>query len=87
MNTWLIGNIPVAHQLINYPEALFDVENNVQKRGEKVFYMKGRIMAGQANVEASALGCVDYRWACREEVRECVSPREWSSVRNVIAGL
>lgn len=60
-----------------------DVER--EEYGEKVFFMKGRIMAGQADISKNELGGSDFQWLAKEEVQRVVSPGYWSSVRNMLA--
>lgn len=85
MNTWVVGNLPLTHQIINYAQGPLDTERGIEKRGEKVFYMKSRIMAGQANLEGNKFGLVDYKWASKEEVQGTISARDWTVVRGVLA--
>jgi len=85
MNTWVVGNLPLTHQIINHPQGPLDAEQGIEKRGEKVFYMKSRIMAGRANLEGNKFGLVDYKWASKEEVQEAISARDWAIVRGVLA--
>ena len=87
MNTWLVGNIPINHQIINYPQPLFSEEQQIEKRGEKVFFMKGRIMAGQANLQGNEMGLADYQWLCKEEIQQTINARDWGAVRGVLADL
>lgn len=81
MNTWVVGNVPLIHQIINPPQA---EQGGIEKRGEKIFFMKARIMAGRANLEGNKFGWVDYRWASREEVQDAVTARDWAVVRGVL---
>ena len=85
MNTWIVGNVPAAHQIINYARSIFDAERGIEKRGEKVFFMKGRILAGQANLEGNGLGWTDYRWLTKEEISEAIAARDWNGIKNVLA--
>ena len=122
MNTWVIGNWPVGHQILNYPQprpdplayskprkVLSDAPPNTSSSndttspitspptiptedkpptatlfGEKTFYMKARIMAGQANLTDSKLGLVDYKWLAKEEVQRVLDAREWNAVRGCL---
>lgn len=85
MNTWVVGNVPIGHQIINYPQGVFDAERGIPKRGEKVFFMRSRIMAGQANIKDNKLGILDFKWLAKEEIQEQISPRDWNAVRNILA--
>ncbi|KAF2763444.1 50S ribosomal subunit L30 [Pseudovirgaria hyperparasitica] len=83
MNTWVIGNVPVGH----YAETLANpvTTNGIEKLGEKTFYMKARIFAGQANVEDSVLGVQDFCWLAKEEVQPLVSPKYWKAIHDMLA--
>ena len=87
MNTWLVGNIPINHQIISYPQGIFDDQRGVEQRGEKVFFMKGRILAGQANLHGNEMGLVDYRWLSKEEIQQTIHARDWGAARGVLADL
>ena len=56
-----------------------------EEHGEKVFFMKGRIMAGQADLAKNEYGDQEFRWLAKEEVQKAVTPGYWSSVRNMLA--
>ena len=51
---------------------------------EKTFFMKGRIMAGQADITANELGVEDFKWLAKEEVQKEVSPQYWANVKNML---
>jgi large subunit ribosomal protein L46 len=53
--------------------------------GEKVFFMKARIMAGQADLSKNEFGDSEFRWLTKEEVRGVVTKGYWSSVANMLA--
>lgn len=84
MNTWIVGNAPVGHFVYDFRKVLEDTEKGARELGEKVFFMKGRIMAGQANLKDNKLGLEDYRWATREEVQGLVTPRYWSMCQDML---
>lgn len=76
MNTWIVGHAPIGHQTLSPTPS---------GSGSKVFFMKGRIMAGQANLEGNVFGWSDFKWLTREEVQRHVGNRYWSDVRNMLA--
>ena len=76
MNTWIVGRVPVAHLVAAPPAA--DV------RGQKTFFLKGRIMAGQANLKDNKLGYTDFKWLTREELEKELSPTYFKGVRNMM---
>lgn len=80
MNTWVVGHVPVGHHTIK-PKAI----DQATITGERTFFMKGRIMAGQANLEGNKFGLKDFRWSTREEVERLVTPKYYSYVRNMLA--
>lgn len=53
--------------------------------GEKVFFMKARIMAGQADISKNELGDTDFQWLAKEELQKVVTPGYWSSIKNMLA--
>ncbi|XDG01161.1 hypothetical protein ABKA04_000776 [Annulohypoxylon sp. FPYF3050] len=82
MNTWMVGRVPVAH-MVKKPE--FNEDNSFKQRGEKIFFLKGRIMAGQADLKGNKLGLTDFNWLTREELKEKLSEKYFHSVRNMMA--
>ncbi|KAI0180906.1 39S mitochondrial ribosomal protein L46-domain-containing protein [Hypoxylon sp. FL1284] len=82
MNTWLVGRVPVAH-LVTQPE--FNEDTSLKQRGEKVFFLKGRIMAGQADLNGNTLGYTDFNWLTKDELKEKLSEDYFHSVRNMMA--
>lgn len=56
-----------------------------EQHGEKVFFMKARIMAGQADLAKNVYGDQDFLWLAKGEIEEKVTPKYWSSVRNMLA--
>ena len=96
MNTWLVGNHPVGHRILDYPlraekkqasateAAGKEVASNAETLGEKIFYMKARIMAGQANLSDNKFGLKDFKWLAREELEEQVERSYWHSIKNML---
>lgn len=56
----------------------------MQHLGEKVFFMKARIMAGQAKVEGAALGYTDFKWLAKDEIEQSVEEAYWSAIKNML---
>lgn len=46
--------------------------------------MKARIMAGQADLSNNEFGNTEFKWLPKEEVEKLVTPRYWSSVKNML---
>lgn len=86
MNTWVVGNAPIGHYSGDFKKAITDTEKGTKEVGEKIFFMKARIMAGQANLKANAFGDSEFKWLSSEEIQQLVTPKYWSSVANMLAG-
>lgn len=82
MNTWIVGHVPIGHYI---RQPLLTSSKEVRMPGEKTFFMKGRIMAGQADIKGNTLGLQDYKWLTREEVKKHVKEQYWSFVRGMMA--
>ncbi|KAJ4268566.1 hypothetical protein NW762_002630 [Fusarium torreyae] len=82
MNTWIVGRVPVAH-VVTRPKVKAD--GIVEKKGEKTFFIKGRIMAGQADLEGNPFGYTDYKWLTREELQKELPSEYFRGVRNMMA--
>ncbi|TKA33414.1 hypothetical protein B0A54_14111 [Friedmanniomyces endolithicus] len=60
-------------------------EYEQEEYGEKVFFMKGRMMTGQADIAKNEYGDSEFRWLVKEEVEEAVTGGYWKSVRDMLA--
>ncbi|KAL8828142.1 MAG: hypothetical protein Q9170_006725, partial [Blastenia crenularia] len=85
MNTWIVGNIPLGHYVRNYSAPAIAKDKSHEIRGEKYFFMKGRIMAGQANLKDNNQGLTDFQWLAKNELENVLLPRDWSAIRNMLA--
>lgn len=85
MNIWIVGYHPIGHYVYNNRKPKVDEERGVRLAGEKTFFLKGRIMAGQADLRENQLGLEDFMWLAKEEIEETVPARFWGSVRNMLA--
>ncbi|KAF4630839.1 hypothetical protein G7Y89_g7296 [Cudoniella acicularis] len=81
MNTWIVGHVPIGHY-INKPHYN---PSSLLRQGSKTFFMKARIMAGQANLANNQFGLTEFKWLTREEIEKNFSPKLYSSVRNMLA--
>ena len=79
MNTWLVGRIPIGHYQHDYPS------KTSGERGLKTFFLKARIMAGQANLKDNKLGLSDFKWLSKEEVKKEVDGKYWHAIKNMLA--
>ncbi|KAG7290812.1 hypothetical protein NEMBOFW57_000816 [Staphylotrichum longicolle] len=82
MNTWIVGRVPVAHHVVK--PVLAEDGASVVQRGEKVFFLKGRIMAGQADLSGNKYGLTDFKWLTREELQEVLPEKYYHSVRGMM---
>ncbi|EME85234.1 uncharacterized protein MYCFIDRAFT_203293 [Pseudocercospora fijiensis CIRAD86] len=96
MNTWVVGRHPVGHLVQRFSEpqiskilphklvATATKEFEQEEHGEKVFFMKARIMAGQADVASSELGVKDFAWLTKEEISEKVHKPYFKAISNML---
>lgn len=84
MNTWVVGNAPIGFYHYEFQKAFQNEKKKREELGEKVFFMKARIMAGQADVSKNILGDTEFKWLGKEEIEKLVTPKYWSSVRNML---
>jgi large subunit ribosomal protein L46 len=81
MNTWIIGHVPVGHHVLQP----YYVDGKLERPGERTFFMKGRIMAGQANLKGNLFGLSDFKWLTKQELEDHVRPKYFSAIRNMLA--
>lgn len=83
MNIWMVGRHPIAVEqrapMYRKDETSAD-GLTLKQRGANTFYLKGRIMAGQADLENNGYGITDFKWLTREELKEHLQPEVFSSV-------
>lgn len=82
MNTWIVGRVPVAHRIVK--PVLAEDGTSLLRRGEKTFFLKGRIMAGQADLTGNRHGLTDFQWLTQEELQEVLPKDYYRSVRNMM---
>ena len=81
MNTWIVGNMPVAHQIFRHAKSLA----SSKFVGEKTFYMKARIIAGQLAIKNNHLGLDDFKWVTKDELQTTLRPRDFAAVKDILA--
>lgn len=84
MNTWLVGHHPIAYE---HWEPVYTTEGEkkvVARLGRDTFYLKGRIMAGQADLTNNAYGAQEFKWLTREELQEHLHQTAFSSVEKTM---
>lgn len=98
MNTWVVGNHPIGYHSAAFqaPELTTILPNKLvstskspferEEFGVKTFFMKARIMAGQADLAANAYGDKDFLWLTREEIEKTVEPHYFKSIRGMLPG-
>ena len=79
MNTWTVGRVPIAH----FVRPVEPAEKNITS--VKTFFIKGRIMAGQANTEDNTLGVTAFKWLTKEELAAELPKYYYAGVQNAIA--
>lgn len=82
MNTWIVGRVPVAHVVV---DPVVGKDGAVTTPGQKTFFLKGRIMAGQADLKGNPFGYTDFKWLTREELEEELKPEYFHGVKNMMA--
>ncbi|GIZ45151.1 hypothetical protein CKM354_000833200 [Cercospora kikuchii] len=96
MNTWVVGNHPIGYhdQMFKSPQKATILANKLvttsrqpferKEYGLKAFFMKARIMAGQADLTNNAYGDQDFLWLTREEIEKVVDVAYWRSIRGML---
>ncbi|KAK1780935.1 39S mitochondrial ribosomal protein L46-domain-containing protein [Copromyces sp. CBS 386.78] len=83
MNTWIVGRVPVAHHVVR--PVFGQKDGALLKKGEKIFFLKGRIMAGQADLKDNLHDLVDFKWLTQEELRSTLAEEYFQSVKGMFA--
>jgi large subunit ribosomal protein L46 len=84
MNTWLVGHVPIGHHQLTWPTPS-KLPSGISEYGAKTFFLKARIMAGQADLKDNKLGLQDFKWLAKEELKREVDGEYWKSVKNMLA--
>lgn len=82
MNTWIVGHAPAGY-LIQKPRLGDD--SSLVKSGEKTFFMRGRIMAGQADLTGNVFGLSDFQWLTKQEAGKRLHPKYYSAVEKMMS--
>jgi large subunit ribosomal protein L46 len=85
MNTWFVGFHPVGHHSYKFKAPKPDTVSKEIVAGEKTFFMKSRILAGQADLKANGQDLSDFKWLAKEEIQKYVLPQYYSSIKNILA--
>lgn len=81
----MVGYHPIGHHVYNIRKRIIDPETNTELRGGKTFFMKGRIMAGQADLTANVQNLNDFKWLTKDEIAKLVLPQYYSYIRDMLA--
>jgi large subunit ribosomal protein L46 len=84
MNTWMVGFHPAGHHVYKNRKPHVDKVTGAENHGEKTFFLKSRIMAGQADLSANK-DLKDFKWLSKEEIASYVLPQYYSYVKNMLA--
>lgn len=87
MNTWIVGRHPIAYQHWEptyKPDEGAKDGQSLKRRGGNVFFLKGRIMAGQADLTNNEFGLVDFKWLTKDELKEQLQPVLYRSVETAL---
>ncbi|KAJ5098049.1 hypothetical protein N7532_005050 [Penicillium argentinense] len=84
MNTWMVGYHPFGHQVYKNRKAHVDKATGAENHGEKTFFLKSRIMAGQADLSANK-DLKDFKWLSKDEIAKYVLPQYYSNIKNMLA--
>ena len=79
--------MPIGHRTVTYPQKILNKEKGTEQLGEKIFFMKARMMAGQVNLKDNKLGLDDFKWLAKEEIQKALHPSDWNPVKNILLEL
>lgn len=85
MNTWMVGYHPAGHHVYNNRKPVIDQAAGIESLGEKTFFMKSRIMTGQADLSANVQNLDEFKWLSKEEISQHVAPQYYSNIKNMLA--
>lgn len=84
MNTWFVGNAPIGYYKYDFtPDYPGRTDTTL---GKKVWFMKARIMAGQADLGKGTMTneLEDFQWLCKEELEKTVDPSYWAQIKTML---
>lgn len=84
MKTWTVGYHPAGHHVYNLRAPKLAQAAETEPRGNKTFFMKARIMAGQADLAANSQNLKDFKWLAKDEISQYVRPEYYSSIKNIL---
>ena len=60
-------------------------KDEIQTPGKKTFFMRARILAGQADLKGNDFGWTEFKWLTKSELERFLSPRLFSGVWKMLA--
>jgi large subunit ribosomal protein L46 len=75
MNTWIVGKAPIG----------FYKRQAEAGPVEKTFFLKGRIMAGQADLKENQFGLKDFMWLTKQEIEKHVDGKFYHAIKNMMS--
>ncbi|KAL5529449.1 hypothetical protein ACEPAG_5434 [Sanghuangporus baumii] len=78
MNTWIVGRKPIGLFEYNYESS-----SDPQHSGEKVFFYKAHIFAGQARPVETSI--TDFAWLTKEEIEPHVDKEYWLGTKDMLS--
>ncbi|KXG52723.1 Ribosomal protein L46 [Penicillium griseofulvum] len=84
MNTWMVGFHPVGWHSFN-PRRSKKAGNEIEAPGSKIFFLKSRMMAGQADLSVNTQGLKDFKWLAKEELPQYLNTQYYSNIKNMLA--
>ncbi|KAF9253516.1 hypothetical protein DTO012A7_5237 [Penicillium roqueforti] len=84
MNTWMVGFHPVGWHSFN-PRHSKKAGNEIEVPGSKIFFLKSRMMAGQADLSVNTQGLKDFKWLAKEELPQYLNTQYYSNIKNMLA--
>jgi large subunit ribosomal protein L46 len=82
MNTWIVGHAPAGY-LIHKPR--FGDDSSLLQPGEKTFFMRGRIMAGQADLTGNLFGLSDFKWVTKQEAGKYLYSKYFNAIEKMMS--
>ncbi|KAJ5249995.1 hypothetical protein N7489_000405 [Penicillium chrysogenum] len=85
MNTWFVGFHPVGWHSFNPRRSKADNATEIEAPGSKIFFLKSRMMAGQADLSVNTQGLKDFKWLAKEELAQYLNTQYYSNIKNMLA--
>ncbi|KAJ5800331.1 uncharacterized protein N7518_002399 [Penicillium psychrosexuale] len=83
MNTWMVGFHPVGWHSFNPRRS--KKADEIEVPGSKIFFLKSRMMAGQADLSVNTQGLKDFKWLAKEELPQYLNTQYYSNIKNMLA--